>query len=320
MHGATSLLDFILNLLKDPQAQVEFRVSPEQVLATNCLTGVCAADIHETLPLVTDHRSVELAGPGHAAPPPVALVGDTGIHGAIRYLHYITGTYRYDDHGTHGHESGHENIWAVGDVGHDFDGPHPDPSGPGVSGPDQSGHWMDERHGDPHGQGAGIYGDHSGQIYGDHTNQIYGDHSGQIYGDHSGQIYGDHTGRIYGDHTSGDDHGPSDGSADGPATGATVSDTPRQSGHGDGHLHSFGSGAATTVTSTTSGPSGHSGDTSGWHTTLGSGTPADADHLTGPTSPDGSGHSPDASSFGDSYDDHGSDPYHFDDHGWDLHL
>lgn len=40
MTAATSLLDFILNMLKDPQAQAEFRASPEQVLAINGLTGV----------------------------------------------------------------------------------------------------------------------------------------------------------------------------------------------------------------------------------------------------------------------------------------
>ena len=60
MTAATSLLDFILSLLKDPQAQAEFRASPEQVLAANGLTDVSAADIHETLPLVTDNRFVNL--------------------------------------------------------------------------------------------------------------------------------------------------------------------------------------------------------------------------------------------------------------------
>jgi hypothetical protein len=315
MQAATSLLDFILNLLKDPQAQAEFRASPEQVLATNCLTGVCAADIHETLPLVTDHRSVELAGPGHSAPP-VALVGDTGIHGAIHYLHYITGTYRYDDHGSHGHEPGHENIWAVGDVGHDFDGPHPDPSAPGSDGSDRAGdHWMHDGHGMDGGHGGAPGA--AEQIYGDHSGQIYGDHSGQIYGDHTGQIYGDHTGRIYGDHTNGDDHGPAGSSAGDPATGTPGGNG---SGPGDGHLHSFGSGAGTTVTSNTSGSPSHSGDTGSWHQGSGPGTPADTGH-TDTTSPDDAGHSTDASSLGDSsYDHHAWDPDHYDDHGWDLHL
>jgi hypothetical protein len=57
MTAAPSLPDFILNLLKNPQAQAEFRASPEHVLAANGLTGVSAADIRGTLPLVTDRRA-----------------------------------------------------------------------------------------------------------------------------------------------------------------------------------------------------------------------------------------------------------------------
>ena len=75
MNSVTSLLDFILNLLKDPQTQAEFKANPQQVLADNGLTGVCAADIHETLPLVTDDRSVELSSGGHASPPAAAGPG-----------------------------------------------------------------------------------------------------------------------------------------------------------------------------------------------------------------------------------------------------
>ena len=75
MTAATSLLDFILNLLKDPQAQEQSHASPEQVLAANGLTGVCAADIHETLPLVTDNRFVELNS-GHAVS--ASVVSATG--------------------------------------------------------------------------------------------------------------------------------------------------------------------------------------------------------------------------------------------------
>jgi len=78
MTAATSLLDFILNLLKDPQAQEQFRASPEQVLAANGLTGVSAADIRETLPLVTDNRYVELNSSNHLASPSVMPPGGDG--------------------------------------------------------------------------------------------------------------------------------------------------------------------------------------------------------------------------------------------------
>jgi hypothetical protein len=171
MTAATSLLDFILNMLKDPHAQAEFRASPEHVLAANGLTGVSAADIHETLPLVTDNRLVELAS-SHGVPPSVVpAAGDSGTHAAIQYLHHITRTYRYDDHGAHGHDPGHVNIWAVGDVTRTFDDSHVATGGPGTPGPDGArgtGSWG----GDGHGNSGHI----SNLIYGDHTHGLsYGD-------------------------------------------------------------------------------------------------------------------------------------------------
>jgi hypothetical protein len=166
MTAATSLLDFILNMLKDPQAQAEFSASPEQVLAANGLTGVCAADIHETLPLVTDNRFVDLTSSHAVAPAVVPVAGDSGIHAAIQYLHHITRTYRYDDHGAHGHDPGHVNIWAVGDATRTFDDSHVVTGGPG--GASGTGNWV--------GDGHGNSGHNSNLIYGDHTHGLsYGD-------------------------------------------------------------------------------------------------------------------------------------------------
>ena len=175
MTAATSLLDFILSLLKDPQAQAEFRASPEHVLAVNGLTGVCAADIHETLPLVTDNRFVELSSSHTTSPPVVPPAGDGGSHAAIQYLHHITHTYRYDDHGTHGNDPGHGNIWAVGDVTHAFDDGHVAAGGPapGAGGVPGTSHRMDGRH---EYFGHGHSGHNSNFIRGDHIHDLsYGD-------------------------------------------------------------------------------------------------------------------------------------------------
>lgn len=171
MTAATSLLDFILNLLKDPQAQAVFRASPEQVLAANGLTGVSAADIRETLPLVTDNRYVELNGSHHLVSPSVVpSAGDSGMHAVIHYLHHITRLYRYDDHGVHAHDPGHGSIWAVGDVTQNLDDGHTVTDGP-TPGPDYgsgAGHWMDDDH------------EHSGH----NSNFAYGDPThGLSYGD-----------------------------------------------------------------------------------------------------------------------------------------
>jgi hypothetical protein len=225
MTAATSLLDFILNLLKNPQAQEEFRASPEQVLAANGLTGVSAGDIHETLPLVTDNRFVELTS-SHAISPSVGPpAGDSGIHAAIHYLFHITRTYRYDDHGTHGHDLGHVNIWAVGDVPQTFDDSHvvtggpvtPDPGGvPGA------GTWVGDRHGNS----------------GHNSNLIYGDHSDGL---------------------------SSGAAQDSPAGSSSSSAFRHLSHDHCGGLHSFGSGAATTSADGTRSPAAYSGETVGSH-------------------------------------------------------
>jgi hypothetical protein len=167
MTAATSLLDFILRLLKDPQAQAEFRASPEQVLAANGLTDVSAADIRDTLPLVTDNRFVELNGSNLAVSPSVVLAaGGSRIHAAVHYLHHVTRTYRYDDHGAHAHDPAHVNIWATGDVAPTFDDSHVGTGTPfpGPGGAPGTGNWA--------GDGHGNSGHHSTLIYGDHNHGL----------------------------------------------------------------------------------------------------------------------------------------------------
>jgi hypothetical protein len=300
MNAVTSLLDFILNLLKNPQAQAEFRASPEQVLAAHGLTGVCAADIHETLPLVTDHRSVELASTSHSAQPSVAPApGDGDTHAAVEYLRYITNTYRYEDHSVHTEESPPVNIWAVGDMAQTFDDSHvvPDSPGPvagghipgpvmlGPGGAAGTGNWVGDGHGNTFGQGS---------------NLAYGDHAPQ----------GD-----------GNAHGPAGNPPDGLAGSSPSNGAPCRPGHdqGDGHLHSFGSGATTTLASDTGSPAAYSGDTGGSHGNTGSGTPTESGNAASTTGPDDCGHTHDAhSSLGDSYYSQGGEHGVYDEPS--LHL
>ena len=180
MTAAISLLDFILRLLRDPQAQAAFRASPEQVLAANGLTGVSAADIRDTLPLVTDNRFVGLTS-SHTLPPSVVPpAGGSSVHAAIRYLHHITSTYRYDDHGTHAHDPGHGNIWATGDVPRNFDHTHgmTGDHHPGPAGAPGPGNWA--------GDSRWNSGHHS-QWNSDHDiNPTYGDRSNGLHSFGSG--------------------------------------------------------------------------------------------------------------------------------------
>ncbi len=62
MVSASSLIDFLLNLLKDEQARKEFEEDPEGVLARQGLDGVCGQDIRDVAPLLADHHAVHASG------------------------------------------------------------------------------------------------------------------------------------------------------------------------------------------------------------------------------------------------------------------
>src|ERR1700761_2716857 len=157
MSSVTSLLDFILNLLKDPQAQAEFKANPQAVLADSGLTGVCAADIHDTLPLVTDNRAVAQTSAHTSAPSATPAPGESDTHAAVRYLSYITNTYTYtDDHNVAIDDSVHQNIWAAGDVTQTFDDSNvvSDGAGSVAAGGSISGSTVTTGQGDAVGSGA----------------------------------------------------------------------------------------------------------------------------------------------------------------------
>jgi hypothetical protein len=127
-----SLLEFILDLLKDPNAAAQFNEHPQETLHANGFDGLCAADVHEALPLVVDaaqqngdfERSLAGGGPSGSvtqsgAP---ALPGTGGLEGAIHNIQYLTDNYSYaDSHNTVLDNSVNQNIWAQGDVHQTFD-------------------------------------------------------------------------------------------------------------------------------------------------------------------------------------------------------
>lgn len=131
MTTGFSLLDFILNLLKNPQAQQEFKDNPDQVLRQHGFDGLCAQDVHDALPLVVDKVQASFphgydgdagAFGTHAAPPTTTLPGETTLDAAIRQLQHVTNNYSYtDSHNTVVDDSVHQNIWANGDVHQTFD-------------------------------------------------------------------------------------------------------------------------------------------------------------------------------------------------------
>jgi hypothetical protein len=54
----STLLDFILDLLRDPEAAAEFEADPEGTLAAAGLGDVCSADLEELLPMLADYAPV----------------------------------------------------------------------------------------------------------------------------------------------------------------------------------------------------------------------------------------------------------------------
>jgi hypothetical protein len=332
MNTVTSLLDFILNLLKDPQAQAEFKANPQAVLAANGLTGVCAADIHETLPLVTDNRAVELSS-SHAAPPSVApAAGESDTHAAIRYLSYITNTYTYDDHSTAIDESVHQNIWAAGDVTQTFDNSNVVSAGQGsVAAGGSIAGTVTTGPGDAVGSGAAagtgnVTG--SGNAVGDGnaagTGNAVANGDGSTIGNGNTVANGDHA--VQGD---GNVQGTVSGNSQVGTTGGTAgSDSSDHSVHDSGNtdLHSFGAGATNTLgNGNTSAAATNSGNTSDSHAVSDSGNTTDSGNATSTStttgSDDSNGTHVDNSSVGNTY---GHDTTHetYDSHdaGLELHL
>jgi hypothetical protein len=61
---ASSLLDFILGLFRDPELAAEFQADPERVLTEHGLGDVSPADCHALLPMVADFAPVAFGGGG----------------------------------------------------------------------------------------------------------------------------------------------------------------------------------------------------------------------------------------------------------------
>src|SRR3954449_7297974 len=51
----STLLDFILSLLRDPQAAQAFNDHPEQALSDAGLNDVCSADVQSLMPMLADY-------------------------------------------------------------------------------------------------------------------------------------------------------------------------------------------------------------------------------------------------------------------------
>jgi hypothetical protein len=108
MTSSTSLIDLLLNLLRDPQALAAYQNDPQGYLSS--CGDVSPDDIHDALVLLQDSQDADhsrdhntggnhVAG-AHIPPPPPAHDGESDHEAAVRYLNtYITNNY-VDDRDT----------------------------------------------------------------------------------------------------------------------------------------------------------------------------------------------------------------------------
>lgn len=116
---ADALIEFILSLLRDPQAAAEFEEDPEGAMAARGLNNVSYADVCSVAPVIADKPSVA----PNPTPAPVHYDRPEHSNPVVREIKTITNSLQYthiDDRDTIIDQSVNQNIWANGDVNQTF--------------------------------------------------------------------------------------------------------------------------------------------------------------------------------------------------------
>lgn len=117
---ADALIEFILSLLRDPDAAAEFDDDARGALASRGLSNISAADVCAVAPVVIDR-----AGVVASASPPVGPTEPTTPRSpdpVVRQIQDIVQNFQWvDDRDTVLDQSVNQNIWADGDVTQVFD-------------------------------------------------------------------------------------------------------------------------------------------------------------------------------------------------------
>ena len=328
MQSATSLLDFILSLLRDQHTQSEFHAHPEHVLARHGLQNVCASDIHDTMPLVTDQRGVQLSH-GHDSTPWHDSPGDgNDMHGAIRVLEHITKNYTWNETSNHTviDDSVHQNIWALGDVTQTFDNTNVVASGHAVAAGGSISGTVTTGNGDAVGTGAAVG---TGNVTG--TGNAVG--AGSVVGNDNNVANGAGSSAGTGNVTG---HVTDSQVATTGGSNSTDNHSVTNTNSGNTDLHSYGAGSTNTIgngnnslTATNSGNDNgshnvsDSGNDSGNTTTSTTTSTTNTTNTTNTTtdSNDGNGNHIDHNLVGDSYSSTSTDhSYDTHDPSYELHI
>jgi len=119
---ANALIEFILSLIRDPEAAAEFEADPEGALEARGLGNVGYNDLCAALPVVYDNPQVLVhSEPGILLRPP-ADPGGASPTQVIQQLHeLITNTSYVTNNSTVLDQSVNQNLWAEGDILQIFD-------------------------------------------------------------------------------------------------------------------------------------------------------------------------------------------------------
>jgi hypothetical protein len=135
MSMATTLLDFILNLLRDSDAKAAFLANPEKALADAGLSDVCSEDVSDAMAYIAEYHPVSYVGnreynvgnssvSQHASsyqPDPPVYHPDPHAT-AVQQLEYVTNNYSYtDSHDTVIDRSVNQSIWNEGYLSQRFE-------------------------------------------------------------------------------------------------------------------------------------------------------------------------------------------------------
>lgn len=108
MLSISALIDFLMNLLRDPDARAEFEQNPDAALAAAGLAGVSAQDVRDASTIIGDSDGVRCGSDDD---------DDDDDHGSRSHRHDDHGSrsYGHDDHGSRSH--GHDDH-AVNEIHH----------------------------------------------------------------------------------------------------------------------------------------------------------------------------------------------------------
>jgi hypothetical protein len=105
---ANSLLDFVMSLVRDPDAAAQYAANPDQALAAAHLTGVTSADVSNLIPVVSESLSMSLPAHGLGDHPFDAAVPADNVWASG------AATAAFDAFGDHASlDSHHADPWAA---------------------------------------------------------------------------------------------------------------------------------------------------------------------------------------------------------------